>query len=282
MENIGAKLKKIRLEKGFTLEEVQKKTKIHLNILKAIEEDSIVNLSPIYIKGFLKIYCNLLGVNSQGYITDSNEAVKPLVLKPVSAKENKQASLVKAEPFWALLVNFIRAKIKVILFVLIICASGIGLLNFGKFVVSRIKSLPKEQRVKMQLPKKSVSQQTVVNSKNSEKVIASKAQKPQSYESSTAAKSPRSDAFTSAIRLGVRAKGDCWITVKSDGKIIFQNNLKKGRSENWQAKEKIELSLGNAGVVELEVNGKFISSLGRRGQSIKNILITKDGLSIPR
>lgn len=282
MENIGTKLKKIRLEKGFTLEEVQKKTKIHLNILKAIEEDGIVNLSPIYLKGFLKIYCNLLGVNSQGYITDSNEVVKPPVLKPVSAKENKQAPLVKAEPFWALLVNFIRAKIKVILFVFIICASGIGLLSFGKFVASKIKSLPKKQRVQMQLPKKSVSRQTAANPKNSEKVIASKAQKSQPHESSTATKSPRSDTFTSVIRLGVRAKGDCWITVKSDGKIIFQNNLKKGRSENWQAKEKIELSLGNAGVVELEVNGKFIPSLGRRGQSIKNILITKDGLSIPR
>ncbi len=282
MENIGLKLKKIRLEKGFTLEEVQKKTKIHLNILKAIEEDSIVNLSPVYLKGFLKIYCNLLGVNSQGYIADSNEVVKPSVIKPVSAKENKQASLVKAEPFWALLVNFIRAKIKVILFVFIICAASIGLLNFGKFVVSKIKFLPKKERVQIQRPKKSVSQQTIANPKNNEKVITSKAQKPQFHKSPAAAKSPRIDSFASVIRLGIRAKGDCWIQVKSDGKIIFQNNLKKGRSENWQAKEKIELSLGNAGVVELEVNGKFISSLGRRGQSIKNILITKDGLSIPR
>ena len=54
METIGAKLKKIRLEKGLTLEEAHKQTKIHLNILKAIEDESLVNFNPVYIKGFLK------------------------------------------------------------------------------------------------------------------------------------------------------------------------------------------------------------------------------------
>jgi hypothetical protein len=61
---------------------------------------------------------------------------------------------------------------------------------------------------------------------------------------------------------------------------MFQNILKKGRSESWQATNKIELSLSNAQAVELEVNGKRISSLGRKAQALKNILITKEGLSI--
>jgi hypothetical protein len=70
--------------------------------------------------------------------------------------------------------------------------------------------------------------------------------------------------------------------LKSDGKVVFQGVLKKGRFESWQANTKMELSLGNAGVVELEVNGKLISNLGRRGQALKNILITKEGLAIKR
>jgi hypothetical protein len=101
--------------------------------------------------------------------------------------------------------------------------------------------------------------------------------KPQSQQ-----KIEETVAVISGIRLGIRAKEDCWLHVKTDGKTVFQNILKKGRFENWQAKEKIELSLGNAGVVELEVNGKLISSLGRRGQAVKNILITKEGLTTSR
>lgn len=84
------------------------------------------------------------------------------------------------------------------------------------------------------------------------------------------------------MSLSVYAKEDCYIDVKLDGKLIFKNVLKKDNRESWQAKEKIELSLGNAAGVDLEVNGKLMPTLGRRGQILKNILITKDTLDIPR
>jgi cytoskeletal protein RodZ len=41
IETAGARLKQLRLEKGISLEEVQKKTRIHLNVLRAIEGDSL-------------------------------------------------------------------------------------------------------------------------------------------------------------------------------------------------------------------------------------------------
>ncbi len=276
MENIGAKLKKKRLEKGFTLEDVQKKTRIHLNILKAIEEDSIINLSPIYIKGFLKIYCKLLGVNPDDYVSGikAKEVVKATEPKPAEA-------LVKPNPFIPLVIRFIQNRIKSILFIIVICVVSIVLFNLGKQVVLKIKSLPKKQRVEKALPKKARLPPPVSAPKHETKVNPVKVQKPQTQEA-TAVKPARLETTATLIKLGIRAKDDCWMQVKTDGKVIFQNNLKKGRFENWQAKEKIELSLGNAGVVELEVNGKFIPSIGRRGQSIKNILITKDGLSTPR
>jgi len=48
------------------------------------------------------------------------------------------------------------------------------------------------------------------------------------------------------------------------------------------AKEKVELSLGDASAVELQVNDQRFSNLGRRGQPLKNILINKNGLKISR
>ena len=55
MDKAGERLKKIRLDKGLSIEEVAKKTKVALNILKAIEDDSFINLEPVYVKGFIKI-----------------------------------------------------------------------------------------------------------------------------------------------------------------------------------------------------------------------------------
>ena len=87
MEPIGEKLKKARLEKGLTLEEVHRKTKIHLNVLKAIEEGSLVNFSPVYIKGFLKIYCKFLGIEYSDSLFDHKQ-IQPS-LKPAAQEKIK-------------------------------------------------------------------------------------------------------------------------------------------------------------------------------------------------
>ena len=77
IEPLSERLKRARKAKGFTLEELQKKTKVHINILKAIEGESLTNLSPVYLKGFIKIYCNALEVDYKDYIPDSKEAILP-------------------------------------------------------------------------------------------------------------------------------------------------------------------------------------------------------------
>jgi len=86
----------------------------------------------------------------------------------------------------------------------------------------------------------------------------------------------------SGFTLGIFARGKSWISAKVDGKVVFHGVLARGRSETWQAKEKIELSLGDAGAVELQVNDQRFANLGRHGQSLKNVVINKEGLKISR
>lgn len=235
-ESSGAKLKKRRQELGLSLEEVQKKTKIHLNILKAIEGDSLTGLNPIYLKGFLKIYCKFLGVDPRDCIPDYKETqARPLnviVTRDVKSAGGR--------------VDFLKATgkkyRKTLVFILIIILVSFGLYNLGKAISSRSKAHP---------PVKA-------------KPVVKKAES------------------ASGIRLAIRARENCWVDLKADGRVIFRRVLEKGRFETWQAKDRIELSLGNAGAVELEVNGQRFLNLGRRGQALKGIVITKEGLNIPR
>ena len=63
-ETIGARLKKVRNEKGLSLEEVYSKTRIHTRVLEAIEENRAEEvLSRVYIKSFLKEYTRCLGLD---------------------------------------------------------------------------------------------------------------------------------------------------------------------------------------------------------------------------
>jgi len=80
MESPGTRLKRLRLEKGISLEEVHKKTKVHLNILKAIEEDNLINFSPVYLKGFL----NQMGEYKTVETANSPEAEEQKGTSPAS------------------------------------------------------------------------------------------------------------------------------------------------------------------------------------------------------
>lgn len=255
MESIGTRLKKARQELGLSLEEVHKKTKIHSDILKAIEEGSLINLSPVYIKGFLKIYCKFLGVDFKDFIADYKEP--PSIVKEVSGISDEPASFLKAVSIKLISLKDIPLRIKrVFIGILILIFLSIGLFNLGRIVSSAKK---KDQITKLEESK-------------------AKAAIPKPEDSLA---KPKTETGL-GIKLAIRAKENCWIQLKADGKVVFQSILRKGRMENWQAKDKIELSLGNAGGVDLEVNGKLISNLGRKGQVLKNILITKEGLSIPQ
>jgi cytoskeletal protein RodZ len=276
MESAGVRLKKIRQEKGLSLEEVRKKTKIHLKILEAIEGDSLTNLNPVYLRGFLKIYCKFLGVEPKDYIPDYREA-QSRVKKVTIIKDDLRSPFTKYVSFFksaGVKLGAFRPskKLKTTLrFTLIIIIISIALFNFGKFVSSK-KRLPQtKQPMPVKIEKTGIQASPKAQA---QPLVAS--QKPQPKQTNIAKEN------LAGIKLVILARENCWVDLKADGKVLFRRVLEKGRSESWQAKDKIELSLSNAGGVELQVNGQRFTNLGRKGQALRNIVITeKEGLRIP-
>jgi cytoskeletal protein RodZ len=261
IETVGARLKKMRQEKGLSLEDMQKKTKIHFNVLRAIEGDSVLDLSPIYLKGFIKIYCSYLGLDIKDYMETSVSPVKPVlnatVGRPIGERVEKKQSLVKDVSLKLGTTNSLLNLKKIIIFLvlgLIVIFLGVNLI---KFITSKKK-----------------------NSLEKTKLLMS-ASRP-GLKSSAVAHTKISKDLTGGFTVGIFARDKSWITAKADGKIIFHGALARGRSQTWRAKEKIELSLGDAGAVELQINDQRFPNLGRRGKPLKNVLINKEGLKISR
>ncbi len=258
IETAGSRLKKIRQERGLSLEDVGKKTRIHLNVLRAIEGDSISNLSPIYLKGFIKIYCGCLGLDAKDFIGPSEQRQKPAlnaaVSKPIGTRMEKKTSFIKDAAIKLGEINS-RVNLKKIMIFAVIAIIFIFLgIKLIKFISARPKS--RLEKVKISMP----------------------ASAPKVYTSQAKINKDLASGFT----LGIFASGKSWISAKVDGKVVFHGVLARGRSETWQAKEKAELSLVDAGAVELQVNDQRFANLGRHGQSLKNIVINKDGLKISR
>ncbi len=300
MESAGERLKKVRLSKGIKLEDVHKKTRIHMNILQALEGDGVTDLNPIYLKGFLKLYCHYLGVDPKNYIPDYQEPqgiipstrmeepqgfhepvppapkleqeevfypppLKTLQQKPASAAASADDN--KTKPADGPRVNIIPALVTIVLTALL----SLALFNAGKWVFTKAKAVTTKSRAKAG---KSSSVMPIAIKK--EELRQTSVQKPKSEPSAGRQSVP----YSSGIRLVIKARENCWISLKTDGRLVFQRVLEKGRFGGWKAKDKIELSVGNAGAVELEVNGKLFGNIGRRGQARKNIIITREGINI--
>ncbi|MDD5120169.1 MAG: DUF4115 domain-containing protein [Candidatus Omnitrophica bacterium] len=267
IETAGSRLKKTRQERGLSLEDIQKKTKIHLNVLRAIEGDSISDLSPIYLKGFIKIYCAALGLDAKEFIGACSEVAHKPVLnatvgRPIGERVEKKASFIKDASVKLVSLrpsaNF-KKIIVFAVFAVIIIFLGVNLI---KFISSRRRA--HIEKVKALIPAASLAPKVALK------------QQPKAKQANI--KKDLTEGFT----LGIFARSKSWISAKVDGKVIFHGVLARGRSETWHAREKVELSLGDAGAVELQVNDQRFDNLGRRGKPLKNIIINKDGLKISR
>lgn len=270
MDSSGARLKKIRLEKGLSLEDVHKKTKIHLNILKAIEDDNLVGMSPIYTKGFLKIYCQLLGLDPKDYVPGYQQVKSQSFSPAVNRPQERAPSLRKVYANLEILkkINF-KGLIKPVFKSTVVILVILGFINLGKVFSRRRAMVPRQAHKQASVDKPAVKE-AVKNDATSLK--SQKASSPVSPK-----------PVPQTLKLTLRAKDASWVHLSIDGKVAFHAILKKGKIETWEAKERIEFSLGNAGGVELELNGKIIPVLGRKGQAVKNVTVThKDGLVVGR
>ncbi|MFQ5680961.1 MAG: helix-turn-helix domain-containing protein [Candidatus Omnitrophota bacterium] len=270
MKRSGQLLRQVREKKGVSLQQVYQATKIPVEILDNIEADRITSISPAYLKGYLKIYSAYLGLELPAVWEGYRDlfADNMLVSGGPSGADKSNSAKRRSIP----------AGLR--LFVVLLLALGLILWlrpranetkpsSAGVVSTSRAQKKADKARHKAAAGKKSGKK----TGKKAKKKAAKKTTKKARARKKKKVVSPRG----SGIRLAIRAKENTYVRVKADGRPVFRAVLKKGRAENWAAKERMEVSLGNAGGVEVEINGKLLPSLGRRKQPIKDMVINRDG-----
>src|SRR5256885_941673 len=63
MASVGAHLRELRTQRGVSLEEISRSTRVLTQYLEALETDRYEALpAPVFTKGFIRAYCQALGV----------------------------------------------------------------------------------------------------------------------------------------------------------------------------------------------------------------------------
>lgn len=111
-----------------------------------------------------------------------------------------------------------------------------------------------------------------IETNREEKIQSKTASEDLDEESSKISHNPiTSTAQANPKEVEIRAKfsDDCWISVVADGKEIYEGIASSGDNMSWKADQKIVVTVGNAGAVELFKNGKSIGKPGADGDVVE-------------
>ena len=71
----------------------------------------------------------------------------------------------------------------------------------------------------------------------------------------------------------MRAVDTTWVRVKPAGAPPTEETLSPGTVREWRSAGGFRVTLGNAGGVELELDGRALPALGERGQVVRDAAI---------
>jgi cytoskeletal protein RodZ len=87
--------------------------------------------------------------------------------------------------------------------------------------------------------------------------------------------SASSASARSGRTLTLSFKEECWAEVLVDGKVVVRGLFPKGAKREFAGGGTFTLTLGNAGVVEVAVDGRSLDPIGGEGEVVKNYVISR-------
>ncbi len=259
--SIGERLKSARELKGLSLEEASRFTKIQRKTLEAIEEDRLEEeLDPAYTKIFLKKYAGFLGLEPSSIVEEYLSLRGPIPERPITPQTDVRNKAQQSESLqkvgWAAAVILMAG----------VCVAVLAYLGYDLYAA-------RHKNAEAPHPRRQARR--AVSAAAFPRKAPTPASEMEKTPSAPRVLVPRSQP----LRLVVRTKADVWMQVKSDGSVIFQNVLPKGSQEAWTAQNSLELWTGNAGAMDLSLNGKPLEGLGSGVK--KGIRVTREGLKLP-
>ena len=273
--SVGERLKSAREAKKLSLDEACSFTKIQRQTLEAIEENRVQEMmDPVYARIFVKKYVLFLGLDGAAMVSEyAGQQGQPLEEEPARAHAQAHAAA-------AALQVPVQTRVS---------PSRPAVANKPSPVSPPPQEAPDPSGVSALVPV-GVALAALVgigflgymamdlyHNLQQQRPFAESAPAPE--RDRKAAKEPEPKLLVplnKPLRLTVQASADVWLQMKVDGTVTFQNVLKKGSRETWTAKNDLELWTGNAGSMQLALNGKPLEGLGRGVR--KGVRITRAGI----
>lgn len=235
-ESLGAELRKQREIRGVTLKEIADATKISKRYLEALEHDDFAALpAAVFTRGFVREYSRYIGLNSEEMASRYSQLIgapPETSATPMSGKKPEG-------------LPFIRIDRNITVFaVLLVVFSA---------VMWWLSTKRGESHEAPPAPTATVAP-SIAPIVPTEPVVSSTAP----------ASSP------DKLELELKVLEDTWVILQIDGQPALNQVLRAGETRKLEAENEIRFEVvGNAGGLELSLNGRAIPAIGPSGKVVR-------------
>ncbi len=241
--SFGEELRRERIIREISLEEISAATKISIRLLKALESSDLSRLpAPAFTRGFIRAYSRHLGIDPEEKVNAYRADLAGESPDLITTKKARPRSR-----FW----RGRRATAGTIV-------GGVTavLLLLGFIASPERRQRPAQER-RLAPRAAPVAFKNVAVSNEPTPVIRERA------------------AATSEAALGVSLllefDEDSWTKLEADGETILVGLVRRGETRRFEARGGFRLTLGNAGGVRVTVDGRTLDKLGRAGEVIRDV-----------
>jgi cytoskeleton protein RodZ len=297
MTPIGETLRRERLKRNLDLEQISRELKISTHTLEAIENEQFDRLpGAIFVKSFVRQYARVLELDDAEMAAEVQSRFEPEPLPAFESvsKESPRMTVkvpgLRSGPAWKSI--FLRLAM---LALIVLVASGL----YVFWQQSRATQAARRPAVQPSAPasgsQSASASQLPAPAPELQTPAAAGEQQADRMSPSGASQAPAPAAVASApvqqapvnpnsgpndgVRLKLTVQEPVWVRASNNGKYMFSGTLEPSQTKEIDAAGQVELLVGNAGGIDIELNGKPIGPLGPKGQ-IRTVQLTSGGFNI--
>src|SRR5580658_9215699 len=256
MPALGERFRAAREARGLSLSDVAEQIRIRSVYLAAIEDENWSAIgAPVYIRGFLRTYARFLGLEPEEVVAEFNSqaSAPPPPVPTVPGAPPRTSYLADEEPPARGLSPLIWVASLVAVVLIAVVVYNEAMLHARQSATVLPSNSP-----------------TAVASAPAAGVAADAGptENPASANPSASPTLSPSPGASGTANLEVRLSAPSWLRVTVDGNVSMEGTFPAGTDRQFRGKI-ARLRIGNAGGVEIIIDGKSMGTLGATGDVVE-------------
>jgi cytoskeleton protein RodZ len=280
--SLGRLLKKSREERQIELDEVFKVTRIQRHTLEALENELWDELpSQVFVKGFLRTYAKLLGLDTERVLE-----LYDRILPPEGRKLGVVNQVSPRKKGWILKVILPLVALALIVTIIFFRREDISVVDKGSqylevqepvkevretAVQEEIEDQAEEDKLETLINQESVEERDLtevapVVEKREEEPLTPQ---PDLTEAAPVVEKSPEEPLTPQFELTAHVRSRTWISIHVDDQPVKEYLFQPGETFTWKAHKGFDILVGNAGGINFMLNGAEIGRLGAEGKVMR-------------